>query len=303
MTTRTASAGRKRRALRAVLLVVLGAIALTTVAFILRAQPSVQEFLIRYPGVVVPTLDAPIGIPVWLSVTHFLNMLFLLLIIRTALSIRSKKRPPAFVTPHRGILGQPPRRIGINVWLHNTVDVLWFLNGAVYITLLFATGQWMRIVPTTWEVIPNALSAALQYLTFTWPVENPWVAYNSLQILAYFGVVFVLAPLAIVTGLRLSSAWPVDAPRLNRVVPERPIRRLHNLVLFLFLAFIVVHIDLVLFTGAVHNLNVMFAASNDVSYLGTIIFIASLGVLAGVWFALTPSVQKRLAVLSGTVRS
>jgi len=282
--------------------VTIGAAALSTLAFILRAQPAVEEFMTRYSGVVIPTLDAPIGIPVWLSVTHFLNTLFLLLIIRTALSIRSKKRPPAFVTPRRGVLGQPPRRIGINVWLHNTVDVLWILNGAVYITLLFTTGQWMRIVPTTWEVIPNAISAALQYLTFTWPVENPWVAYNSLQVLAYFGVVFVLAPLAIVTGLRLSSAWPLDAPRLNRVLPERPIRRLHNLVLFAFMAFIVVHIDLVLFTGAVHNLNVMYAASNDVSWMGTVIFVASLAVLAAVWFALTPSVQKKLAGLTGTVR-
>ncbi|NBX23650.1 MAG: cytochrome b/b6 domain-containing protein [Microbacteriaceae bacterium] len=293
---------RKRRALRAVMFVILGAAALSALAFILRAQPAVDEFMTRYSGVVVPTLDAPIGIPVWLSVTHFLNTLFLLLIIRTALSIRSKKRPPAFVTPRRGVLGQPPRRIGINVWLHNTVDVLWIVNGAVYITLLFTTGQWMRIVPTTWEVFPNAISAALQYLTFTWPVENPWVAYNSLQVLAYFGVVFVLAPLAIVTGLRLSSAWPLDAPRLNRVLPEQPIRRLHNLVLFLFLAFIVVHVDLVLFTGAVHNLNVMYAASNDVSWMGTVIFIASLAVLAAVWFALTPSVQKKLAGLTGTVR-
>ena len=282
--------------------VTIGAAALSTLAFVLRAQPAVEAFMTRYSGVVVSTLDAPIGIPVWLSVTHFLNTLFLLLIIRTALSIRSKKRPPAFVTPRRGVLGQPPRRIGINVWLHNTVDVLWIVNGAVYITLLFTTGQWMRIVPTTWEVIPNAISAALQYLTFTWPVENPWVAYNSLQVLAYFGVVFVLAPLAIVTGLRLSSAWPLDAPRLNRVLPERPIRRLHNLVLFAFLAFIVVHIDLVLFTGAVHNLNVMYAASNDVSWMGTVIFIASLAVLAAVWFALTPSVQKKLAGLTGTVR-
>jgi thiosulfate reductase cytochrome b subunit len=279
----------------------LGAIALSAIAFVLRAQPSVQDFLVRYPGVITPPLDAPVGIPVWLNVTHFLNMLFLMLIIRTALSIRSKKRPPAVVTPRRGLLGQPPRRIGINVWLHNTVDLLWMLNGVVYIVLLFATGQWVRIVPTTWDVIPNAVSAGLQYLTFTWPVENPWVVYNSLQMLSYFGVVFVLAPLAILTGVRLSSAWPLDAPRLNRVLPEGPIRRLHRLVLFAFMAFIVVHVSLVLFTGAVQNLNVMFAARDDLSYVGTIIFIAALAALTGVWFALTDSVQKRLARLTGDV--
>jgi len=301
VSTETPADGRKGRALWAVVAVVLGAIVLSAIAFTLRAQPAVQEFLVRYPGVIAPTPDAPAGIPVWLNATHFLNILFLILIIRTALSIRSKKRPPAFVTPRRGVFGQPPRRIGINVWLHNTVDLLWMLNGGVYIVLLFATGQWVRIVPATWDVIPNALSAAIQYLTFTWPVENPWVVYNSLQVLSYFGVVFILAPLAILTGVRLSSAWPLDAPWLNRLLPERPIRRLHVLVLFAFAAFIVVHVSLVLFTGAVLNLNVMFAARSDLSLVGTVIFIASLAVLAGVWFALTDSVQKKLARLTGEV--
>jgi thiosulfate reductase cytochrome b subunit len=301
VSTEIPASGGKRRALLAMTVTALGAIALSAIALVLRAQPSVQDFLVRYPGVITPPLDAPVGIPVWLNVTHFLNMLFLMLIIRTALSIRSKKRPPAFVTPRRGAFGQPPRRIGINVWLHNTVDVLWMLNGVAYVVLLFTTGQWVRIVPTTWDVIPNALSAAIQYLTFTWPVENPWVAYNSLQSLSYFGVVFVLAPLAILTGVRLSSAWPLDAPGLNRVLPEKPIRVLHNIVLFAFMAFIVVHISLVLFTGTVLNLNVMFAARNDLSFVGTIIFIAALVVLTGVWFALTDSVQKKLARLTGEV--
>ena len=301
MSTETPAAGRKRTTLLVMLAIVIGGIALSVIAFVARTQPAVQEFLVRYPGVITPSPDAPTGIPVWLNVTHFLNILFLMLIIRTALSIRSKKRPPAFVTPRRGVLGQPPRRIGINVWLHNTVDLLWMLNGVIYVVLLFTTGQWMRIVPTTWDVVPNAVSAAIQYLTFTWPVENPWVAYNSLQTLSYFGVVFVLAPLAILTGVRLSSAWPLDAPRLNRVLPEKPIRALHNIVLFVFMAFIVVHVSLVLFTGAVLNLNVMFAARDDLSLVGTVIFIAALAVLAGVWFALTDSVQKRLARLTGEV--
>jgi hypothetical protein len=46
----------------------------------------------------------------------------------------------------------------------------------------------------------------------------------------------------------------------------------------------------------------MFAASDGAGWLGTIIFVASLAVLAAVWFALTPGTQKRLAALSGTVQ-
>jgi hypothetical protein len=45
----------------------------------------------------------------------------------------------------------------------------------------------------------------------------------------------------------------------------------------------------------------MFAARNDLSFVGTIIFIAALAVLTGVWFALTDSVQKELARLTGEV--
>jgi sulfoxide reductase catalytic subunit YedY len=30
------------------------------------------------------------------------------------------------------------------------------LNGAVYVSLLFATDYWRRIVPTSWSVFPKA---------------------------------------------------------------------------------------------------------------------------------------------------
>ena len=75
----------------------------------------------------------------------------------------------------------------------------------LFFVLLFVTGQWMRIVPTSWDVFPNALSAALQYVSLDWPTENGWVNYNSLQLLAYFVTVFIAAPLAIVTGMRMSG--------------------------------------------------------------------------------------------------
>ena len=59
----------------------------------------------------------------------------------------------------------------------------------------------MRLVPTTWEVFPNAASTALQYLSLTFPAEESWTRYHSLQQLTYFGLVFVLTPFQIITGL------------------------------------------------------------------------------------------------------
>ncbi len=55
-------------------------------------------------------------------------------------------------------------------------------------------------------MFPNALSLLIQYLSLDWPTDQGWVAYNGLQLLAYFITVFVAAPLALITGLGMSPA-------------------------------------------------------------------------------------------------
>jgi thiosulfate reductase cytochrome b subunit len=229
-----------------------------------------------------------------------------LLIIRTGLDIRSKKRPPAFWPPRRGWFGVAPRRVGINVWLHISLDTLWVLNGVLYIVLLFVTGQWMRIVPTNWDVVPNALSTAIQYASLNWPTENPWVSYNALQVLAYFAIVFIVAPLSLITGARLSPRWPLES-KLNRALPEQPVRWLHNFLLVVFIVFIVQHVALVLLTGALVNLNAMYAATGSTSpepasMLGLSLFVLSLLAMFIAWISVRPTVLKRLAKLSGKVQ-
>jgi thiosulfate reductase cytochrome b subunit len=288
-------------------LIALGALLLLIpIGMWLRSLGGVQAFIAEYPGTPTFPAQTPVGIPAWLGWQHFLNAFFLLLIIRSGLDIRSKKRPPAFWTPRRGWFGEPPRRVGLNVWFHISLDTLWLLNGIVYIVLLFATGQWMRIVPTNWDVFPNALSAAIQYASLNWPTENPWVAYNALQVLAYFAIVFLIAPLALVTGARLSPRWPLKSA-LNKALPERPIRWLHNFSLVVFIVFIAQHVILVFLTGALVNLNAMYAATGltspePASLLGLGLFAASVVVMAIGWIAARPSVLKPIAKLSGKVQ-
>ena len=55
--------------------------------------------------------------------------------------------------------------IGLARWWHLGVDVLWLANGLIFYVLLFATGEWRRIVPTSWQVFPDAASVLLQYLS------------------------------------------------------------------------------------------------------------------------------------------
>jgi thiosulfate reductase cytochrome b subunit len=181
------------------------------------------------------------------------------------------------------------------------MDFLWVLNGVVFVVLLIVTEQWMRIVPTSWEIFPNALSAGLQYASLDWPTDNAWVNYNSLQVLAYFTTVFIAAPIAIKTGLRLSPIWP-EQGWLHRVFPEQLARTLHVGVMFYFFVFIVIHVTLVMTTGALRNLNMMYAGNEGSSWLGAGIFALSLVVMVIAWFLVRPSILKPIAAFSGKVQ-
>jgi thiosulfate reductase cytochrome b subunit len=270
----------------------------------LRAQPAVQEFVTRYPGTTPLPEGAPIGIPAWLGWQHFLNAFFLVLLVRSGMLLRKGGRPPArWVRRNDGLVRtkNPPWKVSIHLWLHYTVDALWVANGIVFIVLLLVTGQWMRIVPTSVDIWPNAVSAALQYASLDWPVEHAWVNYNSLQVLSYFAIVFVVAPLAVITGLRLSSVWPQRAERLNRLYPAKLAKTVHYPVMLVFVAFVIVHVTLVFATGALRNLDAMFVARDGASWLGFAIFAVSLAVMIGGWFAVRPAVLKPIASRMGTV--
>jgi thiosulfate reductase cytochrome b subunit len=281
------------------------AVFLVLIARVLVSLGPFREFLAAYPGQYALPDAAPVGIPAWLGWQHFLNSLFLLLVIRSGLQFRRQKRPDAFWSPR----GNKRRRISLALWFHQAIDVLWIANGVLYIVLLFATGQWMRVVPTSLEVVPNAISAGLQYLSLDWPLENGWVNYNSLQQLSYFAITFVAAPLAIVTGVRLSGFWPKDAERLNRLFPAEWARRIHFPVMLFFVVFIAVHVFLVLATGALRNLDHMYAARGSVDtdafatdLTGLLLFTASLLVMAAAWIAARPRLLIPVARLFGDVR-
>ncbi|MGO1603859.1 cytochrome b/b6 domain-containing protein, partial [Corynebacterium casei] len=261
------------------------------------------NFLERYDGHSTLPDSAPVGIPVWLSWQHFFNVFFMVLIIRTGIQIRYERKPSAYVTPKRF-----KKKISLTLWFHLTLDILWIINGIVFIILLFVTGHWMRIVPTSWDVFPNALSAGLQYLTLDWPTENGWVHYNALQLLSYFAVVFIAAPLAIISGFRMSSFWSKNWTKASQLYPAPLARKIHTPVMLFFVIFIIIHVVLVIGTGLLRNLNTMYASQGDVdpsvyadNWTGFFIFLGSLVVIAAAWIAARPSLLAPVARLFGKV--
>lgn len=268
----------------------------------LRQIPAIASFMAKFPGETRLPKGAPVGFPVWLGGLHFLNTLLMVLLIRSGWMVRTKQRPDAYWTrDNTGTIRtkNPPKKISLDLWFHLTLAALWVGAGIAFYILLVTTGQWSRLVPTSWDVFPNALSTAIQYASLDWPTEEGWVNYNSLQMLAYFTTVFIAAPLAIVTGIRMSGAWPVNAKLLNKIYPIGIARAIHYPVMLYFVGFIIVHVTLVMATGARRNLNHMYAMRNDTSWVGFGIFAISLVVIVVVWIAARPLFLRPVAALTG----
>ena len=286
------------------IIVVVGAgIVLLAQAF--RASDPGSSFLKTYPGHSELPSFAPVGFPAWLEWQHFLSAFFILLIVRTGWQIRTTRRPPAYWTrKNAGALKtkNPPIRISLSVWFHLTVDILWILNGVLFYVLLFVTGQWVRIIPTRWDVFPNAISAGIQYASLNWPTEDGWANYNALQLLTYFVTVFIAAPLAILTGVRMVPGLAVRFQKIDKIYPVAVARKIHFPVMIYFVAFTVVHVTLVLATGALRNLNHMYAGRDDQSWIGFGIFAGSVVLMAAAWIAVRPTILASMASLTGNVR-
>ncbi|WP_082487254.1 molybdopterin-dependent oxidoreductase [Leifsonia sp. Root112D2] len=284
----------------------------------IRGLPAVHDFIRTYPGTSELPDNAPVGIPAWIGWQHFLNMFLMIFIIRSGVTILSDhprlywtrhstpgkewfriQKPvptnPLYTAKEDSItlpngVGLPGRRhsIGLARWWHLGIDTLWLANGIVFFVLLFTTGQWMRLVPLRWDVIPNAISVAIQYLSLDWPTESGWSNYNSLQLIAYFVTVFIAAPLALITGLGMSPVLSTRFRKVSSVFSIQFARSTHFLILCWFIIFIVVHVALVLTTGALRNLNHMYASQDSESWLGFWIFAASMVVVVVAWVAATP---------------
>ncbi|EJT02430.1 cytochrome b/b6 domain-containing protein [Rhizobium sp. CCGE 510] len=82
--------------------------------------------------------------------------------------------------------------------------------------------------------------------------------YNTLQKLTYLVVIFLLLPLMVATGLTMSPGFNAVAPWLLDIFGGRQsARTLHFLTAFSLVAFVVVHVAMVILSGVFNNLRSM----------------------------------------------
>ena len=284
----------------------------------LRELPSVTVFIQNHPGIAqsAPAVDS--GFPWWLQVQHFLNMFFMLFIMRAGLQILAD-HPRLYwgrdCTPGNDWfrfqvplptgriwtakddsvtlptwLGIPGLRhtLGLSRWWHFSVTLLWLINGIAFYALLFSTDQWRRLVPLTWEVFPAALSTAIQYASLNFPVDEGWTRYNGLQQLTYFITVFVAAPISIFTGLMQSPAISNAVGWFGRVFNRQAMRSVHFISFAWFVGFILAHGAMVFVTGIRQNTNHMFAGVDNASWTGFPLFLLAMAILVVAWLVASP---------------
>lgn len=218
--------------------------------------------------------------PWWLRITHWFNFFFLILLFRSGyeilmshpklywndegepgmawLRVGDEERSTDFdkeviegedlwaaedeIDPPSALVSLPGRdAIGMGRHWHFWGALGWSVCGLLYVGALFVSGEWLRLVPTSLSILPQAWGDLLTYLQLEIPHTE---GYNALQQLAYFGVVFVLSPLMIVTGVLQAPAFRAHFPEWfsgNRQLN----RSLHFLGFVAFNVFLFIHVALV----------------------------------------------------------
>ena len=126
------------------------------------------------------------------------------------------------------------------------------VNGLVYLAYGLATGHIRKdLLPRRGELRPaNIIHDVVQHARLRFPRGEDARRYHILQKLAYGGVVLVLVPLVIITGLGMSpginAAWPFI---LDLAGGRSSARSLHWIAANLILVFIVVHLLMVVLAG------------------------------------------------------
>ena len=154
--------------------------------------------------------DVHLSIPTIITVLHLVNLFCLIILIRSGIQILydhpklywtdhtnddnwwikfGKKVMPKdklwtardeAETPPKAVMALPGgnHNLGTGRHWHFTAAILWVITGAIYIGYMLLSGEWARLIPTSWDVIPGALNMMGNYLTLN--IQPEGASYNPL---------------------------------------------------------------------------------------------------------------------------
>lgn len=267
---------------------VLGGI-LVAASFAFTHSSAGQSFMASFPCV-TPSSSVKPGFTFYTRLAHFLNFLYLLFLVRSGIQIFTD-HPRLYTNMHctpgsdwlrlRGdvpkdrvwtakddSVGAPPwlglpggrHMIGVARHWHFLFDMLWLATGAAFVSLQFADGTWTRLVPTSWDLVPGAVSCVATYGRLQDPGQiagiNGFERFNALQQLTYFAIIFIIPPIQMLAGIAMSPAFDNQHKWYLKLFGNRQrARSLHFILMIVFIGFFIGHMCLVASTGIMRNLN------------------------------------------------
>ena len=138
--------------------------------------------------------------------------------------------------------------------------------GLFYVTSGVLTRHFQKeLIPRRHDLAWAALSQVIaDHLRFKPPGAGEAWSYNTLQRLSYLGVVFVLFPLMIWTGLAMSPAFTAAFPEtVNLLGGRQSARTIHFFVTLLLSLFLVAHVLMVWLSGFTGRVRAMITGRGD----------------------------------------
>jgi thiosulfate reductase cytochrome b subunit len=216
--------------------------------------------------------------PVWVRVTHWVNVICMTVLLMSGLQIFNAH--PVLYWGQVSRFEAPLAAIGTfpawatlpgSEWLamgrrwHFFFAWLFVANGSVYALLALIGGHLRRNLVPALRDLTQIGRLIRQHLRLHFPKGDEAKHYNVLQKLAYLGVLCALCPLIILAGLAMSPQLDSGYPWLLWIFGGRQsARTIHFVCALSLLAFVIIHLLMVLVSGVWNNFRSMITGWYDI---------------------------------------
>jgi Ni/Fe-hydrogenase b-type cytochrome subunit len=214
----------------------------------------------------------------WVRITHWTNMICMTVLLMSGLQIFNAH--PALYRGDASRFDDPLLAIAAfpawatlpgSQWLamgrrwHFFFAWLFVANGAAYALLGVSSGHFRRDLVPSLSDLRQIGQSVRDHLRLRFPQGRDARRYNVLQKLAYLGVLCVLCPLIVLAGLAMSPQLDAGYPWLVWIFGGRQsARTIHFVCAFSLLAFVAVHLLMVLVSGIWNNIRSMVTGWYDI---------------------------------------
>jgi thiosulfate reductase cytochrome b subunit len=146
---------------------------------------------------------------------------------------------------------------------------LFVANGVIFASLAVYSGHFRRDLKPKAKDFTGLPAEIAHHARLQFPKGEAAKSYNGIQRLTYFTVIFIIAPLIVLTGLTMSPTLDAAFPFLPWLFGGRQsARTIHFLCAFSFVLFFFVHIVMVILSGTWNNLRSMITGRYEIEEPG-----------------------------------